>query len=295
MRSHRSRSTNLCIRNTVATSFLALSRIMELCIKPLASVSIGLSFVSSRLRHDFRESDIYIASYPRSGTTLMQMAVHQLLHPGDISFDHISQVVPYIDRCLALGREPSNNAGRRIFKTHLTPLWIGNNRSKYIYIHRNIDDVAWSYYNFYVSHHGFNGSLEAFINMFVGGKAQSGSWVKHVSRWFTYAERGNVLVISYDDVITDPRRALRGVARFCEIEVDEQTLDVAAEAISFEAMKSLETKFDHINEILIERRMQQGMFIRSGLSGSGRAQLTADIRAKLAREAAKASAPSYSA
>jgi hypothetical protein len=49
-----------------------------------------------KLMNDFgqRDSDIYVVSYPRSGTTLMQMILYQMTTDGDMGFKHIYDVSP---------------------------------------------------------------------------------------------------------------------------------------------------------------------------------------------------------
>ena len=44
-----------------------------------------------------RESDIFIVTYLKCGTTWMQQIVHQLKTGGDMSFDEITDVVPCIE------------------------------------------------------------------------------------------------------------------------------------------------------------------------------------------------------
>ena len=44
-----------------------------------------------------RESDVFIVTYPKCGTTWMQQIVHQLKTGGDMSFNEITDVVPWIE------------------------------------------------------------------------------------------------------------------------------------------------------------------------------------------------------
>ncbi|CAB4033294.1 sulfotransferase domain-containing [Paramuricea clavata] len=44
-----------------------------------------------------RPDDVFVVTPPKCGTTWMQQILHQLRSGGDMSFDEISDVVPYIE------------------------------------------------------------------------------------------------------------------------------------------------------------------------------------------------------
>ena len=44
-----------------------------------------------------RLNDVFIVTPPKCGTTWMQQILHQLRTGGDMSFDEISDVVPFIE------------------------------------------------------------------------------------------------------------------------------------------------------------------------------------------------------
>ena len=67
-----------------------------------------------------RPSDVFIATYAKSGTTWMQQVVHQLRTNGDTDFDEITAVVPWVDMAVDMGVDPETDqaGGFRAFKTH---------------------------------------------------------------------------------------------------------------------------------------------------------------------------------
>ena len=68
-----------------------------------------------------RPSDIVISPYAKCGTTWLQQMFHTLRTGGDMDFDDISRVVPWIEtsRLLAIDLEAPQRAAPRGFKSHL--------------------------------------------------------------------------------------------------------------------------------------------------------------------------------
>jgi hypothetical protein len=86
-----------CVR-PVVRSMRFISRLLAHAVHRLNLLSGELLFVP-------RPGDLYIASYPRSGTTWLQMIVYHLMTNGDMSFDHISAVIPFFERSLSKGQK----------------------------------------------------------------------------------------------------------------------------------------------------------------------------------------------
>ena len=69
-----------------------------------------------------RKSDVFIATYSKSGTTWLQHIVHQLRSAGDLDFEEISCVVPWLESSIDIGIDPCAEQpySFRAFKSHLT-------------------------------------------------------------------------------------------------------------------------------------------------------------------------------
>ncbi|CAB3987404.1 sulfotransferase domain-containing [Paramuricea clavata] len=59
-------------------------------LKTVQGTNLGLSFKP-------RSDDVFVVTVMKCGTTWMQQILHQLRSGGDMSFDEISNVVPYIE------------------------------------------------------------------------------------------------------------------------------------------------------------------------------------------------------
>jgi hypothetical protein len=264
------------------------ARSLERTIDVLADARRVTNFVRGRLEFAPRADDIYVVTYPRSGTTWMQYMLHLLTTPGEQDFTHLNEVSPWFERSLSVGSMTADDFERypspRIFKSHLPWGWLPR-PGRYLYIWRDGRDVAVSYYHFYRSHLGFRGDFDEFFERFLRGRVQYGSWFKHVSGWQAHAGDPNVHVLTYEALMRDRDGALLEVADFCRIDTDTERLRQVLERSSFEAMKKLETKFDHTTAVLLERGMQTRSFIRSGKVGTGELTLSASQHEAFTRAA----------
>ncbi len=99
----------------------------------------------------FRDDDVIVATYAKSGTTWTQQIVAQLIFDGDASVD-VPALSPWVDLRFP-PREvkmPAIEAQshRRSLKTHLpVDALVFSPKAKYIYIGRDGRDVAWSMFN----------------------------------------------------------------------------------------------------------------------------------------------------
>jgi hypothetical protein len=217
-----------------------------------------------------RPDDVFISSYPRSGTTWMQHVLHLMLSRGDKPFRHISEVAPWFERPLALGRTRAHDyealPSPRIFKSHLPHAWLPRG-ARYIYVQRDGRDVALSYYQFYRSHLGYVGDFRAFFERFLAGDLQYGSWFKHVAGWQSHADDPRVLMVQYEHMQRNLPCELRRIAAFCGMHLDVSTQELVCTRCSFHYMRENESKFDHASAEPAMRGSTPGTFIRCGTSG----------------------------
>jgi len=225
-----------------------------------------------------RPDDIFIATYPKSGTTLMQMILYQLQSDGAIDFPHINYVSPYLE--LEFQKEQGqlldDLPSPRYFKTHLTAEELPLDTGRYIYIVRDVRDVAVSAFHHTLLMGGTQGTLEEFTDMFLSGSksdqrtilgAGTVSWFDHLASWWPHRERPNVLCLSYEKMIVDLEGTVRKVAGFCGFPLREEDMPRILRNCSLESMKLHANKFDP--RFQYARKESQG-FIRQGKAGSGK-------------------------
>jgi Sulfotransferase domain len=252
----------------VLSKLIALLKILQQALRHLLKNLERLKFIYFEFKP--RPGDIFIVTYPRSGTTWMQMILYQLTTNGVINFDHISQKFPYFEMDFCEVGHFNQFPSPRVFKTHLSSSWLPRRWPvRYIYVIRDGKDVAVSFYHFRQSHFGFRGDFATFFekHFIRNGFSEIGSWFQHTAGWLNRRKDPNILYLSYEEMKTDLRSCLDKIADFCGFEIDPARLPDILHRCSFGFMKQYEEKFDPAMAATLARPVQLGAFIRQGSAG----------------------------
>ena len=230
-------------------------------------------------------TDVFVCSWPKSGTTWMQAIVAHLVAPDRSSWTHVSEVTPFYDVGASWdGDRPSQalskhfeKRGRRCWNTHL--LWsLVPKGGKYIYVVRDPADAVVSFWHHLRNQRGkagtYEGTLPEFAAEISQGTQPYGAWAAHVSDWAAAARDQSVLIVRYADLKRDAAEVIRRVAAHLGVE----HVDAAAVArlTSFEAMKADAKRYAPVSVA-----WAPGFeFIRAGRVGDG-AVLGEDARRAL--------------
>jgi hypothetical protein len=187
-----------------------------------------------------RPSDVFIATYPKCGTTLMQQIVHGLRTHGDMDFEDISGVVPWLELALDCGMDPTHEqrADPRAFKTHLD--WEGLPKGgKAIYLLREPEATLVSFYHFFSGWFFEPGALdlETFALEFVLAREGAGDYWTHLVSWWPHRKEPDVLYLFYEDVVRDLVGTVRLVAEFIGVETGDDRLEVATRQAGLDFMR----------------------------------------------------------
>ncbi|WP_293680202.1 sulfotransferase domain-containing protein [uncultured Phenylobacterium sp.] len=209
----------------------------------------------------FRDDDVIIGTYAKSGTTWTQQIVGQLIHQGDpnIAMAELSpwwdmRIIPPDVREMIRGYP-----GRRVLKTHLpADALVLSPEAKYLYVGRDGRDVAWSLHNHHLNHSDLvfqmlndtpgrvgpplpkaDPDVRRYFNFWLetdGGHHWSFS--ENIRTWWDIRHLSNVKLIHFANLKADMEGEIRKIADFLEIDVPAAKWPRIVEHCTFDWMKA---------------------------------------------------------
>lgn len=250
----------------------------------------------------FRDDDIVIATYAKSGTTWMQQIVAQMLFNGDPNLA-VAEMSPWLDLRIPPKQVKlpmvEAQTHRRMIKTHLpVDALVYSPKAKYIYIGRDGRDVVWSLYNHHVN---ANQSWYAALNDTPGRvgppierppadiRQYWQDWMsndghpfwpfwENIRTWWQIRDLPNILFVHFNDLKRDMPGEMRRIARFLDISIDEAQWADILEYCSFDWMKKNAAKSVPLGGAFWDGGAE--VFINKGVNGRWVDTLTADESAE---------------
>jgi aryl sulfotransferase len=237
----------------------------------------------------FRDDDIIISTYAKSGTTWMQQMVGQMLFGPDPEMA-VAELSPWLDL-----RVPPKEVklpmveaqtNRRFVKTHLpVDALVFSPKAKYIYIGRDGRDVVWSVYNHHVNANAFWYQALNDTPGRVGPPIEKppadirqywNDWLAHdghpfwpfwenIRTWWAIRHLPNVMFVHFATLKADLPGQMRAIAKFLDIRVDEANWPLILEYCSFDWMKANATKSVPLGGAFWDAGAQ--VFINKGING----------------------------
>ena len=191
-----------------------------------------------------RSTDVIITPYSKSGTTWLQQIFHTLRTRGDMDFDDISRVVPWIEVSPGLGinLDAEQRANPRGFKSHLPYDKIPKG-ARYINSVRDPKDAAYSLFRFMEGWFIEPGTVsvdEFVLKQFL----ESRDYYHHLLTWWEQRNEEHVLFLAYEHIKADLRGTIRRIAEFCDLALDDELFDLTQEHASFKFMSQHNDRFD---------------------------------------------------
>jgi aryl sulfotransferase len=247
---------------------------------------------------EFRDDDIIIATYAKSGTTWMQQIISQLIFNGQPDLD-VAEMSPWMDL-----RVPPKNiklpmveaqTHRRFLKTHLpVDALVFSDKAKYIYIGRDGRDVLWSMFNHHSNANdawyealndtpGLVGSpiekpptsIQQYYHEWLDGDGHPWwPFWDNINSWWAIRNLPNVHFVHFANLKKDMDGEIRRIAEFLETPIDETKWASILRHCRFDYMKEHATKSVPLGGAFWDGGAQT--FIHKGVNGRWRDILSAD-------------------
>lgn len=220
------------------------------------------------VRHStLRASDVFIGSYPRSGSTWLRFILHEILTGESSRFENVNLRIAFVGRH---GKAPALlPGGARLLQTHEAY------RKEYrraIFVVRDPRDVALSEFAFQKARGWVDGEFQTYLESFLQGEVNGfGSWQDHARSWLDAADAdpNKVRVYRYDELRQATQSSLTSLLEFLEVRVDGQKI---ADAIANNSLQEMRKK----EQLSPQKVSQKDRFVRSGSVGGWRENLTED-------------------
>jgi sulfotransferase family protein len=218
------------------------------------------------VRHStLRSGDVFIGSYPRSGSTWLRFILQEILTGEPSRFENVNQRIAFVGRH---GNAPALlPGGARLLQTHEAY------RKEYgrgIYLVRDPRDVALSEYAFQKARGWVDGDFQTYLMGFLKGEVNGfGSWRDHVRSWVAAADASadKVRIYRYDELRKSTLSWLTSLLEFLNVSADNQKISDAIASNSLQEMRKKE-------QLSPQKVSKKDRFVRNGSVGGWRENLT---------------------
>lgn len=238
-------------------------------------------YTSAWQHRGLRPADVFMASYPRSGSSWVRFLIMELTL-GEASFDGLTRAMPPIGaQHRGLATLPG---GGRFIKTH-EPYHARYRKA--LHLVRDPRDVAISYFPFMqrigkiVVRAGDDrdASFDRFIDAFIAGRVDAyGTWQSHLMSWLDGASSGrsDVLRLRYEDLRSDPAGKVVEISQWLGLPVSMSRAVEIVERCSIERMRDSESKnVAHADSIFARQGRATGIgVINTGTVEAWRERMT---------------------
>lgn len=214
-----------------------------------------------------RDTDVWVVTPPKSGTTWVTHMAHQLRVRGAlVDFEDQDDVVPWIEMLdtdfyegTALNRNPNGEhvANPRVYKSHLAFSALPPGPYKKVFVFRDPLDALLSAAKFVPSLWGIPDppSVEKLCSIFLlmGDVA---SMLKSLAVVWEVRHRDDVLLMFYEHIMVDRTSMVRRLAAFMQVPVDEDLISLVVKQTSHNEMAALHSVFANPNQARNMHRAQ---------------------------------------
>ncbi|XP_076630425.1 luciferin sulfotransferase [Colletes latitarsis] len=245
---------------------------------------------------EVRDDDIWVCSFPKTGTTWTQEMIWCIAN--DLDFEGAKVLLPerfpflehsvLFDYTTIMPRHPevklhrlvldsvnyvSSQISPRFIKTHLPfhllprQLRTGKRKPRIVYVARNPKDTCVSYYHHCRLMEGYRGDFNTFCRLFLGEKLCFTPFWDHILQFWNRRADSNVLFLKYEDLKSDLPTVIQKSMMFLNKTMSNDQVKALLEHLSFTNMKS-NPAVNYEDAVETNKKLKlidvDGDFIRSG-------------------------------
>jgi hypothetical protein len=216
-------------------------------------------------------SDVFLASYPRSGSTWTRFVLYEILAGEPSGFDNVNRGIA--ENGIQWLTRPLLPGEGRLIRTH------ERYRREYgraLYLVRDMRDVILSQYSREKELGILYDDFDTYLSKFLHGKISGfGAWHEHLDSWLEspLARRGDLLLLRFEDLRKDMESVMTRVLDFLGVEVRPEAIRAAIANNTLDRMREKETQSKTLHQA---KGGEDGRFVRKGAVGGWRERLTDD-------------------
>ncbi|XP_075247526.1 sulfotransferase 1E1-like [Convolutriloba macropyga] len=209
-----------------------------------------------------RDDDVFLLSYPRTGTTWTQNIMLALKHDTEFlktvtDGEQLAHHFTFLELVSHFFSEPvdvrvARQSSPRFFKTHLpvqaAPKEIIEKKRKCVFVFRNPKDAVISFHKFYHSNKRIDPpeSFDSFVQDFLSGTVNYGDYWQWCKEWFKHINSNPELCffMFYEELLVDFETNVRNLGKFLGFEPSDEKLADIKKATSIESMANRIQIFD---------------------------------------------------
>ncbi|UYV68925.1 hypothetical protein LAZ67_6001680 [Cordylochernes scorpioides] len=235
--------------------------------------------ILSVLHYQPQSNDLFIITYPKSGTNLVQYLIYLIINKGQPcpNFEEYENSSIFIEKH---GIDRVNTLKLpRILKSHIPfSKFPKSDKAKYIYVARNPKDVSVSYFHLRNALIKKPTAFEEYLPLYIDGELGYGKHLDHVLEFYQHRNEPNMLLITYEEMLEDRKKAVIKLAKFLGKEYEtmiEENPEIIENIIKYSSVEE-SRKIIQIEKVFTKVRQQQKfenpeaekfVFVRKGIVG----------------------------
>ncbi|XP_063699747.1 luciferin sulfotransferase-like [Culicoides brevitarsis] len=253
--------------------------------------------------YEVRKDDIWIITFPKSGSTWMQEIVW--LIDNNCDFEAAKKIPltsrsPMLRKIISIQQkiEDPNDLYVAIdpldkinppyyIKNHLPAEYLPDKfwdvKPKLIYVARHPKDTAISFYHYYKLIYQYEGTKDDFLSLFLDGLIEFGPQVTHIYDFWRMRNEPNILFLTYEETKRDLEAVLKKVANFLDKKLSEEQIEELKEHLHIDSMRKNTNVIPVKESVNLENlglETYQKNFFRRGEAGSYKDEMSEEMSKK---------------